>query len=272
MVHIHPAGILLLVAAVLFFPSRDVLAAVLALLWHEGAHAAVMLVCRVSQCRIELTPFGGMADAKDFELLHPAKQAAIAASGVVASAIGAWGCMAVLPHNDFVFVLFQNHLSLAFVNCLPAWPLDGARILIAMAAAFGRESIMRKGLSAFSYLLGSAMITCGLYGAWRGQINASLLLAGPYLWYAAREGNVADRLRQIQLSQKKLQNRAMLPVEAVISRMGSVSSLAPAILSRGSANRYHLLIQTDERGKLQHVWTEEEMMETLLECIGTAKK
>lgn len=270
-VHVHPAGLWMLAAAFLFFPSREVLSAVLALLWHECAHAAMMLMCRVSRCHIELTPFGGMADAKDFQLLSPIKQMLIAASGVVASAVGAWGCVACLSHTDIGFSLFQNHLSLAFVNSLPAWPLDGARVLIALAAAFGKENAMRKCLSVFSYTLGGAMVLLGLYSAWKGQINPSLLCAGPYLWYAVHEGNVAERLKRLQHCHQKLRSMEILPLEAFVSSR-DVSHILPGLLGRISSSRYQILIQLDERGRFQRLWTEQEMLDDALESIDTAKK
>lgn len=261
----------MLAAAFLFFPSREVFSTVLALLWHEGAHAAMMLMCRVSRCHIELTPFGGMADAEDFQLLPPLKQVLIAASGVVASAVGAWGCVACFSQTDIGFSLFRNHLSLAFVNCLPAWPLDGARVLIALAAAFGRESAMRKCLSVFSYVLGGAMVLLGLYSAWNGQINLSLLCAGPYLWYAVREGNVAERLKRIQHCHQKLKRMQMIPIEAFVSQK-EASHILPTMLARTSSSRYQMLIQLDEQGRFQRLWTEQEMLDATLESIDTAKK
>lgn len=270
-VHIHPVGMIALAAAFLFLPSHEVLAAVLALLWHEGAHVLTMLCCKC-KCRIELTPFGGMADAADFKRLRPLKQALIAASGVAASTAGAWGCAILLPHHPFPASLVQYHLSLAFVNCIPAWPLDGARVLMAMAAAFGKEHGMRRCLSVFSYVFGLCMVSAGLYGAWNGHTNLSLLLAGPYLWYASGAGTVSDRLRHVRHCCRKLEDGALLPVDVVASAEKDVRPLFPVLIGKWPQNRYHFLIQLDSEGNVHRIWSEKQILSSSLEGIDRSKK
>ena len=180
-VRIHPAGMVLLILLLLFAPSAEVLAGVTALLWHEAAHAAVMLLCGVRQCRVELTPFGGMADAEDFGRLSCARQAASAAAGVLASAAGAWAVGAFGLSGAFWHRLCRMNLSLAMINCLPVWPLDGARICLALARRMGRETAVRRMMTALSWVLAGGMLALGLYGAWHRHINWSLFAIGPYL-------------------------------------------------------------------------------------------
>lgn len=271
-IRVHPAGWIVLLGSLLLLPSQLVLGAALALLWHEGAHAAAMLICGIRQCTVEMTPFGGMADAKSFEQLHPARQMLCAAAGIAASMAGAWSCMAFLPPTVFVRSLMRVHLSLAFINCLPAWPLDGARVLTALAACFGWENTMRKCLSFFAQLLGCGMVLIALYGAWKGYFNLSMLFAGPYLWYAARQGVTADRLRRICHCEEKLQEGAILPVQAVICQRRDIASVFPALIGRLEQQRYQLLMQMDDDGTIQRVWTEKEMLNRVMAGIGTGKK
>lgn len=271
-IRVHPAGWMVLLAALLFLPSHLVLGAALALLWHEVAHVAAMLACGIRQCTVEMTPFGGMADAKSFEQLHPLRQMICAGAGIAASVAGAWSCMAVLPHTVFVGSLLRVHWSLALVNCLPAWPLDGARVLTALAACFGRENAMRKCLSICSQWLGGCMVLLSLYGAWRGYMNPSMLLAGPYLWYAAMQGNTADRLRRICRCEEKLKNGAVLPVQALICQRHDIKPLVPVLIGRWEQQRCQLLVQMDEKGSIRRVWTEKEMLDTAMEGIDTGKK
>lgn len=71
---VHPAGAGMAGGMLLLAPSHVVLAAVAALTWHEAAHVAAMALCGVKHCVVELTPFGGMADAACYERLSPGKR------------------------------------------------------------------------------------------------------------------------------------------------------------------------------------------------------
>lgn len=265
-IRLHPVGALMLLGALLFCPSRDVLAAGLALLWHEGAHLVTMRLCGVCDCRVELTPFGGMADARSFERLSPGRQALSALSGVMGSAAGCLAC-AALGRNLFWRQLAGYHASLAFVNCLPAWPLDGARALLALAACFGAERGMRKFLQMASALLGACMVGLGLYGAWRGMFNPTLLMAGPYLWYAARNGMVSEKVRRLRMTDQKLQDTAAMPAVVLAAQSNALKAQLPLMVADFPTGRYHLVAALDERGQLERLWTENELLEQALENI-----
>lgn len=66
---IHPAGAALAALGLLLLPSAGMLAAAAAMALHEGGHVLAMALCGVRECRIELTPFGGVADVPGFERL-----------------------------------------------------------------------------------------------------------------------------------------------------------------------------------------------------------
>lgn len=268
---IHPAGAAVLLLALLFAPSEQVLAVAAALLWHEGAHLAVMRLCGLRCLRVEITPFGGMIDARAFEGLKPFRQAVSAASGVAGSLLGAWGALKLAPHTAFGRALFEANASLALVNCLPAWPLDGARALVALGALLGCERGMRRLLHGVSILLGAGMVGLGLWGASQGHVNPSLLLAGPYLWYASGQGRVAAGIRTIDASAHPLQDSPFLPVAV----FATAASRPPAqIIGQLRQQRYHLLFQIGEDGAVRRLWTQEKLLETLfdLESIDAAKK
>ena len=264
-IHVHPAGAVMIVVALLFLPSVQVIAALSALLWHECAHLAAFLCCGVKNCTIELTPFGGMADVKAFEKLKPIRQMICALTGIAGSAAGIWLTDCLCTNASWHAHLLHDHLSLAVVNCLPAWPLDGARALTALAAAFGKEQGMRRVLSALSAALGTTMVLAALWGTWHGWFNPSLLLAGPYLWYASRQGLTAEKIRQIDHNRMKLALHESLPAEVNVSSRKDIEKHFPVWIGRWTNQRYHLLVQLDQNGKLLRFWTEDEMMRSALE-------
>ena len=266
-VRVHPAGAAWLGACFLMAPSHAVLAAVAALAWHEAAHVAAMALCGVKRCVVELTPFGGMADAACFDRLSPGRKAAASLAGVLASALGAWLCLQFAPVAPFWHALYLANASLAAFNLLPVWPLDGARALLAAAERLGAERPAQRVLTGLAYALGLSMVVLGLYGAWLGHVNLSLLCAGPYLAYAAHASGVAQSVRRMQRAQdaaRKLAGGRVMPVCAYACA-GSPSRMVLARLAdRFSGLRYHLLLVMDPgTGRIRESLTEGEMAQRL---------
>lgn len=266
-VRVHPAGAAWLGACFLMAPSHAVLAAVAALAWHEAAHVAAMALCGVKRCVVELTPFGGMADAACFDRLSPGRKAAASLAGVLASAVGAWLCLRFAPVAPFWHALYLANASLAAFNLLPVWPLDGARALLALAERLGVERPAQRVLTGLAYALGLSMVALGLYGAWLGHVNLSLLCAGPYLAYAAHASGVAQSVRRMQRAQdaaRKLAGGRVMPVCAYACA-GSPSRMVLARLAdRFSGLRYHLLLVMDPgTGRIRESLTEGEMAQRL---------
>ena len=266
-VRVHPAGAAWLGACFLMAPSHAVLAAVAALAWHEAAHVAAMALCGVKRCVVELTPFGGMADAACFDRLSPGRKAAASLAGVLASALGAWLCLQFAPVAPFWHALYLANASLAAFNLLPVWPLDGARALLAAAERLGAERPAQRVLTGLAYALGLSMVALGLYGAWLGHVNLSLLCAGPYLAYAAHASGVAQSVRRMQRAQdaaRKLAGGRVMPVCAYACA-GSPSRMVLArLVDRFSGLRYHLLLVMDPgTGRIRESLTEGEMAQRL---------
>ena len=264
-VNIHPAGMVIFAAAFLLMESHLVFACISALLLHEGAHLLVMYLCGMSECTIELTPFGGMMDARHFDAYPPWKRAASAAAGVVCSGLAAVLCLYGAPRTAFWYAFFQANLSLAFLNSLPAWPLDGARVLVAVASCAGMDHRVKRLLSGFTIMLGLCLAAIGIYGAWQGCLNPSLLVAGPYLCYAARAEVVSDKVRRIQGMDQKWMVRDVIPVSLWAGRSDRAPEQFAGLLGRANTGRFHVMIGIDPNsGSVQKAWTEKEMLQELM--------
>ena len=266
---VHPAGAAMLLGGLLLAPSHAVLAAAAALLWHEAAHIAVMALCGVKRCVVELTPFGGMADAEHFDRLSPGKKACIALSGVLGSALGAWLCLCFAPNQPFWYALYMANASLALFNCLPVWPLDGAQALLALAEWAGVERLAQRVLQWLAYALGAFMAALGLYGAWIGHINLSLLCAGPYLAYAAHACGVTHTVRRMQRAQAaraKLEAGRLMPVQLFAGSAVPEGLALTRLLHGLPSQRYHMMLIVDpQTGRVRDVLTESAMADRLFD-------
>ena len=262
---IHPAGAVLMGAAFFFCPSYEVLAAMLALFLHEGGHLAALKLCGIQNCAVELTPFGGMADCRSFERLSPFNQALCAGAGPAVSAVGFVVCKTFTEMSSFVNAFQTAHLSLLLVNSLPVWPLDGARILTAFASMVGKEKTVQRVLSILAWGVGFSMTGLGLYGAWAGWINPSLLFGGPYLCYASAWGNIARRVRGMEDIRTRWEAADELPVRAVACEMNRKRELLPKILGRSEGARYQIVLLIDPyTGRIVETMTEQQALEDIV--------
>ncbi len=235
-------------------------AACLALALHEGSHLLAMRFCRIGECAVEITPFGGMADARNLDKQPAGKRMLCAGAGVAGSAIAALACLAFSPRTFFWKEFFDANLMLALLNAIPAWPLDGARVAAACASFLGLEAAVRKMLSFLTMLLGACMVGLALCGIWHGIFNFSLLITGPYLWYAARAENYSFKLRCLHQSQDKLTSASFVPVLLLAGNERMCEQRFGTLLGRMEQDKYHLLLQIDSQsGKIQRLWTENEM-------------
>ena len=265
-IRIHPAGAVLLGAAFFFCPSYKVLACAFALLLHEGGHLAALKLCGVQNCAIELTPFGGMADCRCFERLSPFKQTLCAGAGPMVSMLGFILGGALQDKSLFANAFRMANLSLLFVNCLPVWPLDGARILLALATSVGKERTVQQLLSILAWIAGLAMMGVGLYGAWEGWINPSLLLCGPYLCYASAWGNVTRRVRGMEEIRTRWKYADELPVRAVACELKRKKELLPRLLGKSEGGRYQIIFLIDSQtGRIAEAVTEQEALEDIVD-------
>lgn len=263
---VHPASVILFAAAFLFADSHLALAALLALGLHEGAHLMVMTLCGIKGCSVEMTPFGGMMDARHFERYSPWKQFLVSGAGVAASGLTAWSCWALFPQTLFIQRFFQANASLTFLNILPLWPLDGARILTAVAACWGMEQPVKKVLSFLSAALGILLVLLGLYGAWKGIVNPTLLAAGPYLCYASRTEKVTARVRHLENIEHKLVGGEVLPVTMWAGSTDRLQEHFASCLSSGNEKSYQMLIAVDPiSGQIDKWWTEHAALNHLLQ-------
>lgn len=217
--HIHPAGTVSLLLMLLFLPIETVLTGVIAIFLHEGGHLLAMKCCKVRRCTVEWTPLGFMAQVSSLSVFSPIQQILIASAGPVVSAVAAALCYPLKASFGFFLSLFTANLSLLLINSLPVLPLDGARVLLALASTVGLEKRVEKGLLFLSYILGLLLIVLGIWGITQGVFNPFILAIGPYLAYAAKKSTQDSRLETVRLLNKRnqMRNRKIVPAEVYIS-------------------------------------------------------
>lgn len=185
-VTLHPALALLvpLAAALGLRPMLWPLA--LSLTLHETAHLLTARLLRVRVTALRLMPFGGATELGNLYALSPGTLLAIAAAGpaanlallLTASALCQWGW---LP-PDLALTLVQVNLTLMLFNLLPALPLDGGRMLYALACKpLGRSRAAGLGIwlgRALALALSALTVAGGLR---TGRFNLSLMACAVFI-------------------------------------------------------------------------------------------
>jgi Zn-dependent protease len=164
---------------------------------HEFAHALVARRFGVQTRGITLFIFGGVATLEN-EPPTPRAEVAIALAGPLASAILAlafYGAMLVVDRLGELPILLGLALACAYVavanavlavfNLVPAFPMDGGRVLRAVLWMRTRD---HRAATIAAALLGVTLAVC--------CVVASLVMLGstrawPYAWYAILAGFIA---------------------------------------------------------------------------------
>lgn len=161
------AGFILLIAFVLFFDSENMflLAATSALI-HEAAHLAAIYICSGRAERIELTLYGAYIELSEYPMIPYKKEFLIAAAGPAASAAVAYGfsVMGECFDNNMLFILAGINLMLAVFNLIPAYPLDGGRMLRCFLLTVSDENVANTVCNFFGIVsAGMVLIFCALF-------------------------------------------------------------------------------------------------------------
>ena len=271
---LHPLLPLLWLTAGLGGIER-LLSALLALLLHESGHLIAAWLCGAAISEVEITPLGGVITLDDPEALSGGRQFLLSCMGPVFS-LG--GCLlapalfsAGIAPFSYCGSFAKANLFLLLFNLLPVLPLDGGHMLRAVLRRFFPEPAVRRILNFAAGALGVLLCAVSLYFAFRGQIVLSPVFCGLYLIYIAaadRRRCTARYVTALIARRQKLENRAVLPVEAVAA--GSHMPVG-ALVGRLAPGKYHVIYVLAPDGVTRRcVIEEKELCEAALSRPGMA--
>lgn len=246
--------------------------ALFSIVLHETCHIVVARFFGVLPASISISPLGFSAvipetncSRKALTLVYsagPAGNLLLFAAGLTAGF--------VFPGlNDLLVLLSATNLLLAIFNLLPVLPLDGGRILFGLLSgnfglfAAGRISrVIAWGTSA-------AVVLYGIYRAYIGILNVSLLIAGAYMMLLLWNGRMESafmNIRQILYRRSRFLKKGVYPARGLVVVK---STLLSEIVKNMDFDSFHIIYVLDEQMRLLKVFTESEIMDAL---VGDSEK
>jgi Zn-dependent protease/CBS domain-containing protein len=228
--------------AVLFFAS---------VLAHELSHALLARRFGIEVRDITLFIFGGAATLEG-EAKTPREEALIALAGPLCSMVlGAVlvGTSQVVDQpqvGDIAGWLGVINLSLAVFNLIPAFPMDGGRVLRAVLWRIrGDQFAATRGAAGVGRLFGYALIAFGVWWAFSGDLNGLWLAFIGWFISNAAGATVAQMSLQRSMAGVRVRD-VMEPLPASVSPNETVADLVNERLVRGESRSF--LVKHDDGG------------------------
>lgn len=242
---------------------------IFAFIWvflHEVTHILIALKYGCKFYNISFHIFGLNAELSDINILKDKEKIIIYSSGAafnIAVAVFLY-FLSFKYSNSFIETSINLNIGLAVFNLLPAYPLDGSRILEIILSKKILFKKAQKIISIISFIIAGLFIVIGIYiYIFLHSLNFSMLIGAIIIIYITRMeestsmyitmGNIVKKRKKI-LKDNYIENKSI----SVYYKQGLVNVLA--LVDRNKFNTFYIL---DDDMKLIHVLHEDELIEAL---------
>lgn len=242
---------------------------IFAFIWvflHEVTHILIALKYGCKFYNISFHIFGLNAELSDINILKDKEKIFIYSSGAVFNiAVAVFLYFLSFKYsNSFIETSINLNIGLAVFNLLPAYPLDGSRILEIILSKKILFKKAQKIISIISFIIAGLFIVIGVYiYIFLHSLNFSMLIGAIIIIYITRMeestsmyitmGNIVKKRKKI-LKDNYIENKSI----SVYYKQGLVNVLA--LVDRNKFNTFYIL---DDDMKLIHVLHEDELIEAL---------
>lgn len=240
-----------------------------ALMWvflHELAHVLVALKFGCKFHNIEFHVFGMKAELIDIESLKENQKIIVYLSGALLNIVLAifFYILNIKHNSSFIETSMYLNIGLAVFNLLPAYPLDGSRILEIILA---RKILFKKAqkiitIISFSIAALFIMISAIIY-IFLHSLNISMIIGAIIIIYITRMeehttmyitmSNIVKKRNKL-LKNRYIENKSI----SVYYKQGLVNVLA--LVDRNKFNTFYIL---DDDMKLIYILNEDELIDAL---------
>lgn len=246
--------------------NNSIILAFISILAHEGMH---ILVAKRKGCKfndIQVHIYGTSAQFANIDELNKKEKLQIYLSGPFANfiIICIFWCIGFASNNILIDKMININISLLFFNLLPAYPLDGARVLEILLS---QKILYRRAndiISKISYTIGVILLVIFIIVfAYSGVINVSILIASIAICLITRSeeksamyilmGNIFVKRNKL-LRNKYIENKSI----SVYYKQGLAN-----VMSMVDKNRFNIFYVLDDDLKVVFIMNEDELIEAL---------
>ena len=246
--------------------NNSIILAFISILAHEGMH---ILVAKRKGCKfndIQIHIYGTSAQFANIDELNKKEKLQIYLSGPFANfiIICIFWCIGFASNNILIDKMININISLLFFNLLPAYPLDGARVLEILLS---QKILYRRAndiISKISYTIGVILLVIFIIVfAYSGVINVSILIASIAICLITRSeeksamyilmGNIFVKRNKL-LRNKYIENKSI----SVYYKQGLAN-----VMSMVDKNRFNIFYVLDDDLKVVFIMNEDELIEAL---------
>lgn len=246
--------------------NNSIILAFISILAHEGMH---ILVAKRKGCKfndIQIHIYGTSAQFANIDELNKKEKLQIYLSGPFANfiIICIFWCIGFASNNILIDKMININISLLFFNLLPAYPLDGARVLEILLS---QKILYRRAndiIPKISYTIGVILLVIFIIVfAYSGVINVSILIASIAICLITRSeeksamyilmGNIFVKRNKL-LRNKYIENKSI----SVYYKQGLAN-----VMSMVDKNRFNIFYVLDDDLKVVFIMNEDELIEAL---------
>jgi stage IV sporulation protein FB len=235
---------------------------------HELAHSTMAYRLGVEVREIELLPFGGVAKFRDLIELAPSIEFKVAIAGPILNLFLAAGTVLIIRYqllsNLPLWFFLRLNLMMALFNLVPAFPLDGGRIMRAkLSQQLGFKDATSKVLW-WSKVLAVLFAILSVIGIYLGYVNIMLLIISFFIYYVAcKEG----RFSHYALMQYLAKKRGKILSQGVVNAKQLVALEDTALkdlLDKFTPRSFHIIMVIDKDCNIVGFITEDRLVDNLI--------
>ncbi len=237
----------------------------IAFLWvvlHEASHYVAANIMKLKKEEAGFHPLGSYLMLKDLDYLSPNKDIILSGIGPLCNLIFAVFCLAIYRSypSEFLWLSFISNIALMIFNLLPAFPLDGSRIL---RAQLSKKMLYKRAykITIYSSFIVSALLLSGfIFLLFFKKINLTLGLSAVYIFFwTLREkkrimyiimGDVVKKRRRF-IKQRYIENKSL--------SLSNTLTLA-VVLGLIDKNKYNIFLILDDDMKVLGELYEEDII------------